>query len=221
MSQPEPLVQRRSGRYAGWGRAPTATRTTATDLVAAEARARSAEWTATARSTPGTPMTRARASLCVGEGPEPWLDGQRGRGERPFGRHYSGPRSSAFVQWSSHQTTNWYPAPRRAAAHRHLLEDVMGQRAEAGDGGRLGLVVIEAVAPEGVGHQPVALVPRLADRRPDGAGEVAGPGDLDHGPLLGEEHGQGVEDPGELGVGVLARAPWRPHPSHSSCMRTW
>ncbi len=41
---------------------------TATDLVAAEARARSEAWTATATADPGDTHDKGEPSLCVGEG---------------------------------------------------------------------------------------------------------------------------------------------------------
>jgi hypothetical protein len=41
---------------------------TATDLVAAEARARSESWTATATADPGDIHDKGEPSLCVGEG---------------------------------------------------------------------------------------------------------------------------------------------------------
>jgi hypothetical protein len=68
MSQPEPHGSHDAGRLVGWkSGSDGAPAPTEIDRVAAQARARSAEWTAHAAVDAGDSHDKGEASLCVGE----------------------------------------------------------------------------------------------------------------------------------------------------------
>jgi hypothetical protein len=68
MSQPEPHCSNDAGGHAGWeSGSHGAPAPTEADLVVAEARARSEEWTAHAAVDAGDSHDKGEASLCVGE----------------------------------------------------------------------------------------------------------------------------------------------------------